>query len=240
MIILIDIGNSRTKYRIVDEIRSSPITAVTNALIDNEYLSKYFTDACKVIVASVSEDKLANSINRWCQTNDIAYRQVISEMKKNKVINAYQQPNQLGVDRWLALVGAAELFPNKNVLIIDAGTATTVDLLASSGKHQGGWILAGVTTLISSVLSQTVHVQANDTEKESLSFGFNTSQNVHNAARAATVGAINLAISHAQQQGLVLDEVILTGGNGMSLSTLLSYQNKVQDDLVLRGLQAYI
>ena len=52
----------------------------------------------------------------------------------------------LGVDRWLAILAAAfKLYPQKNVLIIDAGTATTVDLLAKSGVHQGGWILPGIT-----------------------------------------------------------------------------------------------
>ena len=138
------------------------------------------------------------------------------------------------------MIGAAELFPNENILIIDAGTATTVDLLASNGEHQGGWILAGITTLVTSVLAQTVQVHANDKEKESLAFGFNTSDNVHNAAWAATIGAVNLAISQAQQQGFPLDQIIFTGGNSALLSSLITYESKVIDELVLIGLQAYI
>jgi len=240
MIILIDIGNTRTKYSIVNEARNSAVQAISNTLISDEFLNEHFVNAAKIIVASVSHNELTDIINAWCQTHKVAYQRIISEKRKCKVSNAYQQPSQLGVDRWLAMVGAADRFPNENILIIDAGTATTVDLLAANGQHQGGWILAGISALVASVLAETAQVHANNEEKESLAFGFNTSANVHNAAWAATIGTINLAISEAQQQGYPLDEVIFTGGNGALLSSLTSHPNKVIDDLVLRGLQVYI
>jgi type III pantothenate kinase len=241
MIILMDIGNTRTKYCIVNENESSAVKAVLNEVLSNEFFNDHFVNVSKILVASVSHKELTGALSAWCQINEITYQRVVSEVNKNQVISGYQQPNQLGVDRWLALIGVADAFPNKNILVIDAGTATTVDLLASNGQHQGGWILAGVTTLVSSVLSQTTRVQANDKEEEeSLAFGFNTSENVHNAAWAATIGLIDLAITQAQQQGFILDEVIFTGGNGALLSPLLSHQSKVIDELVLKGLHAYI
>lgn len=240
MIVLIDIGNTRTKYSIVSDNKNKQMTALSNELFTIDFLNDHFSNAFKFIVASVSHNKLTDQLSAWCQINKVIYQRVESEIKKNNVITGYQQPKKLGVDRWLALIGAAELSPNKNILIIDAGTATTIDLLAAKGQHQGGWILAGVSTLITSVLAETAQVQANDQEEESIAFGLNTSENVHNAAWAATIGAINLAISQAKQQGFPLDEVIFTGGNGTLLSTLIPQQSKVIDDLVLRGLQAYI
>ncbi len=240
MIVLIDIGNTRTKYCIVNEGKRNSQQAIFNKRISYDFLYKNFIGATKIIVASVSHVQLTNEINVWCQINKITYQKIVSETKKNNVITAYKEPTQLGIDRWLVLIGASELFPNKNVLIIDAGTATTIDFLAASGQHQGGWILAGINTLITSVLADTVQVQANDKEKESLAFGVNTSENVHNAAWAATVGTINLAISQVQQQGFILDEVIFTGGNGRLLSSMLPYQSSVIDELVFSGFQAYI
>lgn len=240
MIVLIDIGNTRTKYCIVSEGKRSSQQGVANMHFCYDFLCENFSDATKVIVASVSHEQQTDKIKDWCQENNITYQQVVSETKKNAVITGYQEPSQLGIDRWLALIGSAEIFPNKNILIIDAGTATTIDFLAATGKHQGGWILAGINTLISSVLANTVQVQANNNEKESLAFGTNTSENVHNAAWAATVGSINLAISQVQQQGFILDEVIFTGGNGNLLSSLISYRSTVIDELVFTGLQAYI
>jgi len=240
MNVLIDIGNTRTKYCIVNKGKRNVQQAVLNKYLSNHFLSENFSGATKIIVANVSHDKLTDEINAWCRINGVAYQQVVSEIKKNKVVTGYKIPSQLGVDRWLTLVGAAELFPNKNVLIIDAGTATTVDFLTASGQHQGGWILAGIKTLISSVLAETTQVKANIIEKESLAFGINTSENVHNAAWAATAGAVNLAISQVQEQNFTLDEVIITGGNGDILSSFVSHQNTVIEELVFSGLQAYI
>jgi type III pantothenate kinase len=63
------------------------------------------------------------------------------------VRNAYQPPGGIGVDRWLCLIAAAALTP-KDVMIVDAGSAITVDLLRSDGQHLGGAILPGFNTSI--------------------------------------------------------------------------------------------
>lgn len=240
MIVLIDIGNSRTKYCLVEKNIRTPVTAISNELLNNDYLNIHFSRAEKIVAASVNDNSLTDKLSHWCLVKKVAYQRIVSEATKNNVITGYQQPEKLGVDRWLTLIATGQAFPNKNVLIVDAGTATTFDILASNGQHYGGWILAGLTTLVSSVLADTTKVEANEEEKESIAFGLNTSENVHNAAWAATIGAINLATSQALEQSLVLDEVIFTGGNGALLSSLFSKPSKVIDDLVLRGLQAYI
>jgi len=239
MIILIDIGNTRTKYCTVEHGERSQPQAISNESISDDFLTERFTGATKFFVASVSHNQLTDDIDHWCQHNKIVYQRVISEAKKNKITTAYQQPTQLGIDRWLALIGAAESLPNRNILIIDAGTATTFDLLAASGQHQGGWILAGINMLVTSVLANTTQVHANDKEKEQVTFGTNTSENVHNAAWAATVGAVNMAISQSEQQGIRIDDIILTGGNSHLLSSLISQKNLVIEDLVFIGLQTY-
>jgi len=245
MIILIDIGNTRTKYCTVNKKNTTKVHVISNIFINDTFFNEHFIKAARIIVASVGHEELTVNINAWCQGHKIGYQRVVSEKSKFTLTNGYQQPNKLGVDRWLAMIGSAVLFPNKNILIIDAGTATTVDLLAANGQHQGGWILAGISTLVTSVLAETAQVKVNDKEKESLAFGLNTSENVHNAAWAATTGAINLAVSQAHQQGLTIDEMIFTGGNGALLSyltssSLTSHSNNIIDDLVLKGLQAYI
>jgi type III pantothenate kinase len=113
-------------------------------------------------------------------------------------------------------------------------------LLAASGVHQGGWILAGIETLFSCVLDNTSQVQADLAKTASVSFGASSSENVNNATWAATIGAINLAVSQSDQQGVVIDEILLTGGNGRTLASLLSRRCTVIKDLVFIGLQAYI
>lgn len=240
MIALVDIGNSRTKYCVVRHNKIGPVQSTTNEQLSNEYLAEAFINIDKLIVASVSHNNLTDKIELWCQENNKNYERVISEKSKNGVSTAYHKPTQLGVDRWLTLIAANSLYPSKNTLIVDAGTATTFDVLASNGAHQGGWILAGIETLFSCVLNNTSLVRANVNKTASLSFGGSSSENVNNATWAATVGAIHLAVLQSEQQGVVIDEIILTGGNARTLSTLLSHRCTVIEDLVFIGLQAYI
>jgi type III pantothenate kinase len=240
MIALMDIGNSRTKYSVVSQGKRGSIQSIPNELLSSQYLTECFTNIDKLIVASVSHNKLTEKIELWCDEQNIGYQQVVSDKSKHGVLTGYHQPSQLGVDRWLTLIAANALYPNKNTLIVDAGTATTIDLIASNGAHQGGWILAGIDTLFSSVLDNTSQVHANLERTASLSFGASSSENVNNATWAATVGAISLAVLQSEQQGIVIDEILLTGGNGRTLASLLSHRCTVIEDLVFIGLQAYI
>jgi len=240
MIALVDIGNSRTKYCIVNQEQRGSKESIANDLLSYDYLSKCFRKVDKLIIASVSHTGLTSKIESWCQEHSVNYRQVVSEKNKNGVVSAYLQPTQLGVDRWLTLIAAKSLYPSRNILIVDAGTATTIDLLASNGDHQGGWILAGIDTLFSCVLKNTSQVKASSDKAVSLAFGVNSSENVNNATWGATVGAINLAVTQSEQQGLVIDKILLTGGNGRAIASLLSHQCTVVEDLVFIGLQAYI
>ncbi|MBL4822941.1 MAG: type III pantothenate kinase [Colwellia sp.] len=240
MIALVDIGNSRTKYTIVNQGKRGSVQSIANEQLSNKDLTECFSKIDKLIVASVNHNELTDNIELWCKEQDIHYQQVVSEQNKNGVLSAYHRPSQLGVDRWLTLIAAKALYPSENTLIVDAGTATTIDLLAANGEHQGGWILAGIDTLFNCVLDNTSQVQANVAKTASLAFGANSSENVNNATWAATIGAINLAILQSEQQGIVIDEILLTGGNGQTIALLLTHQCTVIEDLVFVGLQAYI
>jgi len=240
--VLIDIGNSRTKYCYVEKDCNASLShfaVINNECFNEELFAKDFVNAGNVIVANVATDSLTAKLAKWCKNHKIGYIEVRSEQKKGKVVSAYEEPQQLGVDRWLALLAAEQLYPDRSVLIIDAGTATTVDLLNASGQHIGGWILAGISTLFTSVLNETTKVHAKQAEEISITFGNNTSTNVNNASWAATVGLINQAIRQAKQELNQLDEIILTGGNGKALQKLISARTTQIDELVFYGLNSY-
>ncbi|TYK66991.1 type III pantothenate kinase [Colwellia echini] len=224
MIFLIDIGNSRIKYvhRLEgsESIKLSAITQLSNIDFSVDDFANHFSQATKIIVANVGSSTLTDALKTWCKTQNVSFTQVFSEKQKNNVVSAYQDPSKLGIDRWLALLAAAQHYPNKNVLIIDAGTATTVDFLAKSGQHQGGWILAGIDTLRASLLNNSTLVTADEQANSAISFGKNTNDNVHNACWSATLGMIQQGIGQAQEYG-TLDVIILTGGNGLALTELL-------------------
>ena len=248
MIVLIDIGNSRTKYTQLIEGKLSLISQLNNQDFTLAYFDKYFKQASKIIVANVAKASLTSELANWCLAQKISFKQVHSEQQKNTLISAYEQPSTLGIDRWLALLGTMHLYPNENVLIIDAGTATTIDLLASNGQHQGGWILAGIKALFNSIISHSTLVHAKSKSLPSLAFGTNTTDNVNNACWAATLGMLEQAITQALQV-CSIDRIVLTGGDGKALTTLLIAQVDEKiiaienirfiDSLIFYGLQEY-
>ncbi len=248
MILLIDIGNSRTKYVQLVNGELSATTQLNNSEFSAKYFTKYFSQTSQLIVANVAKSVLTDELATWCAREKISYKQVHSEQQKNTLVSAYQEPTTLGIDRWLALLGTIHLYPQENVLIIDAGTATTVDLLAANGQHQGGWILAGINALFNSILSHSTLVHAKSKAMPSLAFGTNTTDNVNNGCWAATIGMIEQAIVQAQQLSDI-NRIVLTGGDGKALTTLLLAQTaentlaveNIQfiDNLIFFGLQEY-
>lgn len=231
MMLLIDVGNSRTKYVQLINGHFSATTQLANNDFNVSYFDKYFCQCSKIIVANVAKPALTDELASWCAKHNVSLTQAHSEQKKNTLISAYQVPTTLGIDRWLALLGALSLYPNENILIIDAGTATTVDLLSRNGQHQGGWILAGIKALFNSILTNSTLVHAQCKTQASLAFGTNTTDNVNNACWAATVGMIEQAVVQAKQI-VNVDRIILTGGDGKALTQLLLAQTSSQSSTV--------
>lgn len=241
MRLLIDIGNTRIKY-LLEQNRNS-ITA--NNLVNIDYLSfpsllasDVFSDVSEVIVANVQGNELINVIEAWALQGEISFIQVYSQSKAFGVFSCYEQPEHLGVDRWLALIAAHQLYPRENVLIIDAGTAITVDLLAKNGEHIGGWIMPGVQTMFDSLLGNTQKIFAEQQDISILTFGENSSECVNLGIWAMVSGAINNAIAQANET-LTLDKVIVTGGNSEQIAKIMSANAEIIPELLFHGLSCF-
>jgi type III pantothenate kinase len=246
MILLVDIGNTRTKYTLLKDIDSkcfTEIIAVDNRLFDSDYITRlcsHYNKVTQVVAACVANDEIIDKIENYCIYNNMVFCRVTTELSTCSVTSGYDNPLQLGVDRWLAIIAGQKLYPQKNVLVIDAGTATTIDLVDSSGKHLGGWIFAGISLLFTSLLGDTEKIRADVKKEVSLSFGLNTTDNVNNSSWAATVGLVKQAISQAKTVIGEVDEVIITGGNGKALHTLMNIESVYIEDLIFYGLSEYI
>lgn len=239
MIVLIDIGNSYLKYLMRNSSVDDTVISVKTDLINRQWFKENVSQAKKIILASVNQSILTTNIKLWAEESNIVFQQVVSEPQGHGVLSGYKHYQQLGVDRWLALIGAWYKYPQTNSLIIDAGTATTIDVLDNTGQHQGGWILPGVVSMHRSVLNDTANVQASHNHA-SIAFADNTSDNVNNACWAATVGAIHLAMQQSTKQNIQIDQVILTGGGAKSLSQLISIPHIQEPNLVFLGLKNFI
>lgn len=242
MKLLIDVGNTYCKYVTVQNETFSAITSIRTHYIDQLWLEKQFPLIEQCLVSNVSHDSLNSIVTSWCESNDINYCFIESEAERFNVQCAYDYPKTLGVDRWLGILGAEKLFPQQATLIVDTGTATTIDLLSSIGKHQGGWILPGIDLMFSSVLNNTKKVFAKPEKIEQIKFANNTSNAVNQANWAATLGCITSAINIAHKHYLQPNEtlnVILTGGNAQQLSQLIDIEFIWIENLVFIGMNRY-
>ncbi|REL34100.1 type III pantothenate kinase [Thalassotalea euphylliae] len=241
--LLIDIGNTRTKYCFVINGELQPVSYCDNQGLSAQWFSQHWLDVEQIVFASVAQQGFSSLLTQWAEQNRIPCLQVTSPVQAFGVVNGYDNHRQLGVDRWLAVLGAHKRFPNQNCIIVDAGTATTIDYLDRAGQHQGGWILAGIETLFTSIQANTANVQGEQLDIEKLAFGQNTNDNLAQAAWASTLGLIQQAIQLAEQQGASIDQVFLTGGNGQQLAEMLAAQHiptSYLPLLVFEGLSCYL
>ncbi len=142
MNLVIDIGNSRTKVAIF-----STHELVETFLFDElsigklKELRKKFPGTEKAVLSSVaSVDPI---LLTWLKT-EFPYFLELNYHTPIPVLNNYKTPETLGLDRLAAAIGARELFPDKDLLVIDAGTAVTFDLIEASGTFSGGNISPGL------------------------------------------------------------------------------------------------
>lgn len=228
MDLLIDIGNTRCKAAVYDHGNLSLVADLTD-------LKAQQLDIKNVYVASVgAKDKLL-AIRQQLAWLTASWLEVQSEAAAFGVYNSYQEPAKLGVDRWLAMIAAKQQFPNQAVLVIDAGTAVTIDWLDQHGHHQGGWILPGLVLQQSAVVSNTAKVINSHMPQAELLPATNTVSALQSGCLAAVIGAIDIAMQrHPVQQ------IVLTGGDSVLLAQhLTSLPIVIQPLLVLQGLSYY-
>ncbi|MBO7609254.1 MAG: type III pantothenate kinase [Muribaculaceae bacterium] len=153
---------------------------------------------------------------------------------------AYRTPTTLGRDRIAAAVGAWEMFPGCNLLVVDAGTCVTMDVVTGDGTYLGGNIAPGVDMRLRAMHEFTSKLPQVDARGEVPLVGYDT----ETAIRAgAVLGAVNEIDGMAQKLRAMLRQlkVIVTGGAATLLSEYLGGEScTVEPDLVLRGLNAII
>lgn len=152
------------------------------------------------------------------------------------VVNAYSEPHRLGVDRWLAVIEAWHRYGA--AVIVDCGSALTLDAVTATGEHLGGYIVPGLAMLERSLIQGTGSVQVDGASAEdSIAPGCSTSEGVKNGIMRMTVAFITDAVV-ALGQGLPdTAPVLLTGGDAARVARVLPIATELAPDLVLDGLE---
>ncbi len=220
--LFVDIGHSAVKWRTFD-------SKVSKESIEFFSASSLPNNKC-IWLSAVAHSNIVDSIKR-----EFANVELVLPCKKHGNLTiAYETPSELGVDRFLAMLGAIENYPSANLLVIDLGSALTIDIVNDDGAHKGGLIMPGLMALRKSFtkfstenMSQSLTGLQNNTKDAWLS-----------GTETMLIVTIKEQIKDFQSQysnGVVL----LTGGDITKLSNELPQSLSYFENLVLDGLVSY-
>ncbi|WP_417582348.1 type III pantothenate kinase [Nitrincola sp.] len=184
--------------------------------------------------ASVAGD----AVNGWLNAvlADLGVRVSFAQVSAHRygLKNAYENPQQMGVDRWVAMLAAWQQ-TRQGVCVVDAGSAVTVDFVDAQGQHLGGYILPGLRLLQESLLGSTAGVRWSKLPDDySLQPGHSTAACVYNGGHYLLAALLQRV--KVDCEGYGIDHVILTGGDAVELYRH-SPIGQLQESLVLDGLQ---
>lgn len=237
MILECDIGNSSCKWRVrgVDSLSATTIVD-HRELASKSLLSPLSINA--IYASSVAPDSVNQQYQQlFNRSYGLQPNWVKVTPKLAGVSCGYGQPEKLGVDRWLAIVAAWQ-YKKKPLLVVDSGSALTLDFIAEGGRHLGGYIIPGERLMRSSLQLETGRVRfaEPDYSKVTDAPGTDTASAVHNGLYVAQLGAITFAVQQAKALcGSI--ELVLTGGSAKHLLKGLGVRADIYPDLVLDGLQ---
>lgn len=233
MKLVIDIGNTRCKWAIFDG-ENLIIKRITNDFTLSE-ISKIlidFGEVRQVIISSVRDFPQACRDALAKQTD---YLLELSHQTSIPIINRYKTPNTLGLDRLAASVGATSAFPGKPLLVIDAGTAITIDFVSSANEFIGGNISPGITTRFRALNQFTGKLPRVDLKEDFEILGTDTVSAIRAGVQQGVIFEIDSYIAHYTEQFPDL-VTILTGGDAPFLAGKIKTTAVILEDLTLKGL----
>lgn len=233
MNLVIDIGNTRTKFSVCkggEVLTTTPVDEFLPSHI--ETLQKEHNGLNKVILSSVRSysDELKSALRKNFDT--------FIELTHNTPIpieNCYETKESLGKDRIAAVVGAYHLYPENNILVIDAGTAITYDILTKEGKYLGGNIAPGIEMRFKALNQFTGKLPKIEKSNFNTLFGTSTELAIRAGVQNGTIYEVDETINAFKEFYKNL-KVIITGGDAEFFDKKLKNSFFVHFNLTSLGL----
>ena len=215
--LFLDIGNTNTKWR---------------------YQGKYFV----IPTEEFNYDKLQKSSVIWASSvaphsldlkkNHVNFVQ--SQHKYKSLVNTYKEPHNLGSDRWLGMIACYEKSMDRSFILLDIGSAITIDIVNKRGIYQGGLIYPGLEKirLIFDNFPVAYYENIN-------AIGQSTEE-------CWSIGTLSLIVNEINQKIIEFHrqfpdaEIYTTGGGYSNIQKFLNFPNNYYENLVLDGLELFV
>jgi len=238
--LLIDIGNSSVKWLLSD---SSGLSAMSYRQYPEKISSAFFKEQWQqlarpddIFVSCVAHDTVWHALDKACdELWGVQAQRVNAEKESFGLTNAYADVTTLGSDRWCAMIGGRDITAS-DFMLIDAGSALTLDVVNSSGEHLGGYIVPGLGMMKKSLGLNTAQVQVEAAQEyPALSLGNSTASCVNAGVHLSAIKFIEAVVEQELTQNPKY-EIFITGGDAKLLKHFLSIKCVIIPELVLRGL----
>jgi len=247
-VLLIDIGNTRIKWARFDGRRLGRARAAVHSGWGGEDYARRVIGLGRglerIVVASVAGERVNRSVVLAARRAGVPVPEfVTSQRHGGGVTVGYVEPWRLGVDRYVAAIGAHNLAKRRPVVVVGVGTAMTIDLVDGTGQHRGGAIIPAPTLMVDTLLENTNGIrhraQGGFGGGKGL-FGRSTRTALLQGSRYAAAALIDRAVAEARASlHGKLPLVMLTGGGAPSVQPLVHSTCTSVPDLVLRGLAVF-
>lgn len=238
MKLLIDIGNTRIKWLWIDkeDCYSSDSFLVYKDLTIHSVVSNILSSNRKpeyIFCASVASESFTLGLLGELKKISLAKTLRLQSRKHFMgLLNSYAVPENLGVDRWLAMLSAFNANSGKGIVIASLGSAVTLDKVSADGIHKGGYILPGLSMSLESLsLCQNL-----DSDRwfnaGRLELAINTEDAITNGITALYLAFLNQQASQFEFNS----KLILTGGDAEKIQGLLTPKWLYQPGLVIKGI----
>ncbi len=241
MLIVVDIGNTRTKWAQVTEGgRLQAMDAAMNSSLAKSAFKKALSNADKVVIANVAGSTMAEQVTAMLPQQAEAVFAAVESGAYG--VTCQYDTASLGIDRWASVVAAWHQY-QQPLIVINAGTAITVDAvsrekLTNKGTYLGGSIMPGLQLLYDALANNTAKLPALATATYSV-FPSNTQEAIYAGCINAIVGSVVLQLKNLEKHAAFLPKVVISGGDAVKIAGALSPRIKrpvVAESLVLQGL----
>ena len=235
MYLLIDIGNQNAKWQFGDEKGTFP----SRHSELNQNLTQSFGDlnhVSGVLFVSVADQTCTNILQSFVSAKwNVKAIQVTSRAEQCGVRNCYREISELGADRWAAVIGAWSMYQSAAV-IVDSGTAVTVDALSAKGEFIGGSILPGFDLARDSLWQRAPGIHEFNALSPELP-AQSTVEAVSSGVVYTTVGGVELLVHKYSELVGNAPILLLTGGTCSLIAEHSSYNFEMVSNLTLIGLE---
>ena len=240
MILELDAGNSRIKWRIIGagDARGLIAAGAASGLdgLRDQLANQAMGDVGRLRVSSVRGKEFARELTALARESwQLAAEFAVVSRAAAGVTNAYADVGSMGVDRWLAILAAFDRCQSA-CCVLDCGSAITFDWVDAGGDHRGGYIVPGLELMRQSLAGKTRALDIPFEDWGEPVPGASTAQAIGSGLIAMVCGFAGHCRQVTLEDGQQEVKWFLTGGDAGIVSRHLSWPHTLIGDLVLDGL----